>query len=635
MANSPAHIIIIGDGFSAGEAMYCLVTQMRRVGKMPVPVTIEVIGAASREKFWLGLAWDKDLIIPHLHRTNTYVRHESETIEYGECSRADFMEPILQIYEQHIREHAQEIAGVRVSITPNTTVTDVKRSGQRFEVIDASGKKRIADYVILATGHWQGRRASEHKGIYASPWPARKVQEGITPGQDVAVLGTGLSGADSILAAAEKLLGETKNTAAAKERGGSVTAYSPHGILPSVLGIVKVIKADEAMNRFIEGSMVTLDAAYKEFRRMFFVMLDGLSYVDATHQQIRKTLESCEHVEEAVAAFYAYYDSIGHAGWLRQGIVAADKGLQTRETIAWQTYIVSASRLVEAAYSRLSGEEKEHFNRVVRPLYIKLSNGMSIKNAQQLLVLLESGFLRVTALGEHFSVTPRDTGGAIVSYRDRTGQEHRAEHPVVIRATGEDMRDIRDSSPLMENLFAAGMVRESFTLYDDQAVAKARFEAQLPGRQESIRYIDGYYYYVQGGLDFDLRTCEVNAMSPEHPSTNLFAIGVPLYQRSLLLHGVKPIKIHAIIIADRITGRIVRNLNPLQVEVGNAFMGSTKLADGTTIALTRRPVSSKAREMIATNLNIPKENIFTSGGLPPETLRLLVPSLQGQAASAL
>ena len=400
-------------------------------------------------------------------------------------------------------------------------------------------------------------------------------------------------------------------------------------------GPLLVREADEAMNRFIEGSMVTLDAAYKEFRRMFFVMLDGLSYVDATHQQIRKTLESCEHVEEAVAAFYAYYDSIGHAGWLRQGIVAADKGLQTRETIAWQTYIVSASRLVEAAYSRLSGEEKEHFNRVVRPLYIKLSNGMSIKNAQQLLVLLESGFLRVTALGEHFSVTPRDTGGAIVSYRDRTGQEHRAEHPVVIRATGEDMRDIRDSSPLMENLFAAGMVRESFTLYDDQAVAKARFEAQLPGRQESIRYIDGYYYYVQGGLDFDLRTCEVNAMSPEHPSTNLFAIGVPLYQRSLLLHGVKPIKIHAIIIADRITGRIVRNLNPLQVEVGNAFMGSTKLADGTTIALTRRPVSSKAREMIATNLNIPKENIFTSGGLPPETLRLLVPSLQGQAASAL
>ena len=48
------HVVIVGDGLAACVQLRALVERLERQGN-ETPVTIEVIGAAPREKFWRGL----------------------------------------------------------------------------------------------------------------------------------------------------------------------------------------------------------------------------------------------------------------------------------------------------------------------------------------------------------------------------------------------------------------------------------------------------------------------------------------------------------------------------------------------------------------------------------------------------
>jgi uncharacterized NAD(P)/FAD-binding protein YdhS len=132
-----------------------------------------------------------------------------------------------------------------------TEVADLKRRGDTYRLITASGEENVADVVVLSPGHppppslrWASAAAARAPRLVNDPWRPQALGE-IRPNDEVLIIGTGLTMADVV--ASLRLQGHV----------GPITAVSRRGLTPRPRTTLPV----EAFGRFSQsptGSAATL-----------------------------------------------------------------------------------------------------------------------------------------------------------------------------------------------------------------------------------------------------------------------------------------------------------------------------------------------------------------------------------------
>jgi hypothetical protein len=239
------HKIIIGGGTSASELIQQLADWVQRIPQLK-PIEVEIIEATDTLARG-GLGWNKKNL-RDFHYANSYtspeianaIRPNSTSLQNQEVQRnhtGDDLEKEFNHFLEGIRQ-----LGVPVTITTNRTAVNVQKDNNgKWIVTIEDGEEKKADSVIVATGNWQGKSKLNNNGIYRSPWPASALEE-IISSQQTAIMGTSLGAIDASLTIShasgtfQKRPGETNMQFVPKDKNFKLVLYSPHGMLPSVLG---------------------------------------------------------------------------------------------------------------------------------------------------------------------------------------------------------------------------------------------------------------------------------------------------------------------------------------------------------------------------------------------------------------
>jgi uncharacterized NAD(P)/FAD-binding protein YdhS len=626
-------------------------------------VQIDLIEAG--DEFAKGIAWEKGAS-SNAHLMNTYGQAEAVDSYYRrrgmEFSESDDKhlkkgEVPRYLYGKIRAEQFAELVnllradGVDVRLSSNTVVTSIEKSyveddGTQTYLIDLekNGQEqpsRSANIVVLATGHWQGKsKTNQHEGVFASPWPASKLEQGVDLNKPVAVMGTGLSAIDAVMTLAHKAGtfehkgGKLVFTPNADASHFKVDMISPHGMLPPMLGHVddERFLSPSVMQHYQDAANhpernVKLDDVYQWFKEDFLERFKSHAG-QPEFEGIKAALsDDSMKIEDVVAKLYEAYNQKGAAQALREQIARGKESRQQEEVIPYQNFLRSYDVIIETFQNHFSAEDKIRFMRHVRPLLTKFAYGIVESNADQLLALMEAGCLDVKALGEHSSLaTSQGTKGADVRYQDASGQEHNAHYDSVIKASGDDVYRLKQSSPLMKSLFDGGLAKPVLFKYDDQALGRAEYERQQkmdPAEQRTVVRKSGAdgkweYYHDAGGLDMNASTFElVNEKGKSQES--LFALGPPLKARLPVLEGIGPIDYQSKHIAQAIESRIAprRSMRPQRVGLGAALGGSRGVSKESVRAMVENVLGKQGDEIrVLTGGDFPElgdvlERIFT------------------------
>lgn len=232
----PQSIAIIGGGFCGFMTAYHLI----KSNSHPLSVTLinsgykEGRGVAygtSSEKFLLNVPAAKMSALPSKadHFLNwLHLRHPYSLIDKDILGKMFVPRYEFGTYLGELFDEIKQDAGIHQLECITDYAEDILPVDNHYAVLCKSGKKIHADYVVLATGNETPRNPSiEDPTFYSSPryfnnpWNEDSFRT-INPGDDVLIIGNGLTMVDTVLGLHEY------------ECKGTIYSISPHGfnILP-------------------------------------------------------------------------------------------------------------------------------------------------------------------------------------------------------------------------------------------------------------------------------------------------------------------------------------------------------------------------------------------------------------------
>ena len=496
-------MIIVGGGLSAGFCLQHLANHLESMPEVAQHLQVEVV--TDGPDLGTGIAWGGSAT-GDMHFINHYVKPEyrnfsdelmakltprqKELIDGEEVPRA--VEG-MRMHEQYLIDVEKlKAMGVIVKQTPNTEVKAVSKMGDQY-LVETPNVEKTADYLVLATGHWQGKsKSNSTPGVFSSPWPASKLQKEIDPNQTIAVMGTSLSGVDAMLTlahnAGEFKKNEEGETIFVPKEGAEkykIVNYSPSGMLPVVMGdnhFRGVGMSPPNLHDCVgPDGFVSLDKMYDVIRHDFLSRKDRLHSNDPMFQAIKEVLGNDDlNVEQAIEKLNNLYREAGPQKALEASLEAAKQSRKDRKPLIWQEYLHGIGTAVEYYHNYMGAEDYDRFMKHVRPTYAKHAAAIVQTNAEEILALMKQGVLEVKALGENSSVnTSVGKSGAEVRYKDADG-EHAVHHDTVVKATGDDLQRLKDSTDLMKSLFnpREPLAHEVLHQYKDQGTGLAEFQRE-------------------------------------------------------------------------------------------------------------------------------------------------------------
>ena len=600
----PYTITIVGGGLSS----FTLLEQIEKNLKLMVltsaskcpAIRIEIIDAGSSgaqgKIAFNGLVWDKQKTLP-CHVFNTYFSGENYSKDtFGRLSkqypdiaktiRFDMGEMPRGLYHELARKPVvsenlaalKKYPGVTVVETPGRSVNDIRSDNKGYRLTLDDGSTRQSDYVVLATGHAQDAapKIYQNEGMYSSPWPVQKLQA-INPDQPIAILGTSLSAVDAAMTLAEHAGRFTRDDKGKLhfEKGAyaqhfSLQLYSPHGMLPRVLG-VNPDGHDYLPDRHLRYNKLGLVEQDSALRLMHLIAQSEEYY--NFHDPELDALRASRSLKEFAQKLTSLQEAKSPQENLAEDLKTVEKCFKHNGIIPYQRFLRGTSTILEAAYNGASAEDQQQFMEHIHPVISKHAYGMVFSNAERILALMEAGCLEVHKLGPHSSVgTVKGKPGAEIRYSYAKG-EHAVYYGAVVRAVGDEMLRLKRSSPLMESLFKSGKAQEVLTPYADQAKGKEAYEAQKNIPDEPMRVVEkkGIYYRCNGGLSQNKAMQLINAQgAPE----NIFGIGVVENALHPLVQGTNVIDESA----PKIAKHIVRDIfHEQKMAVTNSTIDATTI----------------------------------------------------------
>ncbi|KEO73654.1 FAD/NAD(P)-binding protein [Anditalea andensis] len=299
---------------------------------------------------------------------------------------------------------------------------DVDYEDNKFIVSLQHGDPIKCDYIILALGNPEAtnfKSFEKYPQFLNTPWPSHKVLELVDPEDHVGILGSSLSGIDTIM------------TLVDNGHKGKISCFSIEGLLPRVQPV---------HNKDIEREILTLNNVHKikreHFRAPRVTEIFRL-FMQEVEKQYGKRLD------------WKKLDRMGGDPYdfLKEDIAAAEKGGDPLLNVAYSLRYDAAT-----LWSWLTRDQKNLFKKWLGPQWTINRHGMPLANAKKLLPLFESGTLNVFAeVGE----INNDGVGFQVSY----GSDNIQNVDKLINATGSPSKLEAMDCTLTSNLVKKGLIR--------------------------------------------------------------------------------------------------------------------------------------------------------------------------------
>ena len=450
----------------------------------------------------------------------TLARHFSETdasiplpIDLNDTCRhfprAMMGEYLKARFEEALR--AAQNLGLRVKLYPGVEVTDLKEDGNRVRLQASrlhTGEdvSQTADRVLLATGHWI--EETTRVQYFASPWPARKLLQGIPEGEHVAVIGTSLSAIEAVLTLASDGTFRPDDSGRLvylpTENPRKMTLYSRRGMLPKVRG-----RQGAYRNAFLTRE--NLNQCRKKN--------NGYLTLETVFDLLNSDLESAygrpfnwQEIVEPVGS---------HADLLKKYLADAEIGDGPAGELIWQTVLHQTFTMVREIYLSLTLADRKRFDRDYTTLFFIHAATQPAINAEKLLALIKAGIVRVRRLGENYRLMSKEPDGPFVfSYRDEAGRTQKDRYRYVVNARGQNKSINTNPSVLANNLITSQTILTEEFQFAEPLPAPGVSTPNSPKAK--------YDAYKTGSVWIDPASHRVMSRSqegPVQPSHLIYAVG--------------------------------------------------------------------------------------------------------------
>ena len=479
------HFAIVGGGLTGTAMLYQIVEETRRaVGLWAYnPTTINVSIFERKESFGPGFPHCGRNALP-IHITNMcakdmgilpdnpadfqeWVRYRRNELKkrFPYLNEASFESGICRHYPRaimgaYLKKRFQDACqrartmGMRVDLYPQTEVVDLMERRGKIHLtvkhcMSGSSFSRVADRVLLATGHWVEEK--KQTNYFPSPWPAEKLLRQIPDGAKIAVIGTSLSAIEVVLTLFSNghftRNGSGKLIYMPPRNPRQLVLYSRRGLLPKVRG-----KMGAYRNTFL---------TYSNLERLLG-RKNGSLTLEAVFQLLNADLESAYGHS---INWNAVVSPEGSSAELLQKYLAdAKNGDGPHGELIWQTVLHQSFGMIREVYLRLSPKDKLRFDREYTSIFFTHAATQPIINAEKMLALMKSGLVEVVKLGSDYRFLKSDSKDAYeFVYRDSSGIKTRDSYRYVVNARGQPTSIQTDPSPLTKNLLKRGIVQTQGT----------------------------------------------------------------------------------------------------------------------------------------------------------------------------
>ena len=457
--------------------------------------------------------------------------------------RAIMGEYLKDRFENAVRS-GREI-GLEIHLYPRSEVLDLRQNEGTIQLsindLDSETVfSKDADRVLLATGHWNEK--NDRDGYFTSPWPAKKLLEGIPKGEKVAIIGTSLSAIETLLTLTSE--GEFIRSRTEKlvykppENSRTFVLYSRRGLLPKVRG-----KMGKRENRFMHRKMIAQLLAE-----------DG---ENLTLDVIFNLLNS--ELEDAYGHRIDWEEIVNPsdkpADLLQRYLDDAINGDGPNGELIWQTVLHQTFDVVRELYLNLTFEERKRFDGNYSSVFFTHAAVQPSVNAEKLLALMKVGLVAVVKLGKNYRLIKNENPASYeLIYKDVEGVEKKDVYRYVVNARGQKKSLESDPSALAKNLRLSGTVQTTEIRPVD---GKTKSKSNAAAGSKSTTQV-----YKTGSIWIDPDSHKIMKMGSENtftPSDAIYAVGAMTRGQIIDASMARSIVQSTARIAKDITGYLTRN----------------------------------------------------------------------------
>ncbi|SEM28833.1 Uncharacterized NAD(P)/FAD-binding protein YdhS [Chryseobacterium taichungense] len=414
--------------------------------------------------------------------------------------------------------------GVHVKIHTETTVTDIRKKGDFFEIITDKNEIYDCSATIICTGHhWPKKNEGSINGWYDSPYPPSKFS-GPT-NYPIAIRGTSLTAVDAIKTLA-RLNGkfsekddETVYTLNEESRNFSLTLFSKRGYLPA-------LRFHSEGSAFSEGWIMSQEEIY-DYKKNNGGFVD-LDYVFERNfkQPLRKKNEKFYNeikdlsIEDFVKKMLSIREELDSFELFKAEYYEAQKSIERHQTIAWKETLSAFSYAINYPAKHFSAEDMLRMRKTLLPLISVIIASLPQSSYKEIIALYNKGLISLVSVSDDSSVEPSDEG-IVYHYTDsHTGDQKSDHYKMYIDAIGQQPVNFNDIP--FRSLREEGFISSGYLKFKDSHIGQVQFEEDS---RKILRMDDENYYLRVDGLNINdyFQALDYYGKATE----NLFIMSVP------------------------------------------------------------------------------------------------------------
>lgn len=414
--------------------------------------------------------------------------------------------------------------GVHVKIHTETTVSDIRKKADFFEIITDEDEIYQCSAAIICTGHhWPKKNEGTINGWYDSPYPPSKFT-GPT-NYPIAIRGTSLTAVDAIKTLA-RLNGkfsekedETVYTLNEESSNFSLTLFSKRGYLPA-------LRFHSEGSAFSEGWIMSQDEIY-DYKKNNGGFVD-LDYVFERNfkQPLRKKNEKFYNeikdlsIEGFVEKMLSIREELDSFELFKAEYYEAQKSIERHQTIAWKETLSAFSYAINYPAKHFAAEDMIRMRKTLLPLISVIIASLPQSSYTEIIALYNQGLISLVSVSDDSYVEPNGEGIAYHYTDAHTGDRKSDHYKMYVDAIGQQPVNFNDIP--FRSLREEGSISSGYLKFKDSQTGKIQFEED---NRKILRMDDENYYLRVDGLNINdyFQALDYYGKATE----NLFIMSVP------------------------------------------------------------------------------------------------------------
>ena len=318
--------------------------------------------------------------------------------------------------------NAAEQLGHRVTLKPDTRVTDVLNRAQGATVVSDAGDAWTFDKIILATGHVWPRQPTIGQAKLLSPWPYTNITS--LPATNIGILGSSLSAIDIAMALAFTHGTFEEQDGALSWRGNAdaadlkITMISKMGVMPEgdfyypfPYQPLKILSPEAVAAEVRRGGDGLLE-------RLFRLLHEELKASDPDY--IASLGASAGTLEGFSTAYFKARRELGGLDAVKRDFRKTRASMRERRTIPYRYALLRAHENFDLALRALTPRDWDRFQSSLLPVFTDCYAAVPHLSLARIIALHDAGVLEIRESGDDAEFRTSAQGGITVAAGDDT-----------------------------------------------------------------------------------------------------------------------------------------------------------------------------------------------------------------------